>query len=204
MNCTDFERDILLECTGELPAGRSGALTRHMATCAACRDFAASLPGIGTAYRSLGHGNTGPSEAVLRTIRAAAAERHAVVRLPWMRPQPALLALAAGLALVAGVWQIAIRQAASVVPLDPREARISEVSSLLAALSEAGEEEAGDIEPARPRATLRSLANQLLILQDMSVDLPDDYADAVTAPEESLPTTLQWHSTPEAQSERYG
>jgi hypothetical protein len=205
MTCSDFEKDILLNETGELSARRRDPLTRHLFQCPACRAFQADLRHLQQQghTRSLAGGPV-PPENVMRTIRAAAANRPVKGYAPAFRSPRALVRLAAGLALVFGVWRVATHQPPPMPRNEDRAARISEVSSLLMALTENGEEQIGSPEPVPAHAALKSLATQLLILQDMSVDLPEDATDSPTTPEEHLPTTLQWHSTPGARSTGYG
>jgi len=54
MNCDSNERYILLDQTGELSARRKRLVSRHLASCPNCKDYALQLDRLREAARTLG------------------------------------------------------------------------------------------------------------------------------------------------------
>lgn len=193
MTCTDYERHILLDASGELPRGADAALRGHLAECAHCREFAADL---GFLQQRRAQQPSAP-EAVIRRVQTAAQHPGRRVRYQlFSLPVRSLMAAAASLLLAVGLWQVTRPTPPEGSPGDARLARIANVSALLAALTEAENGHTGESSPQDARSNLESLARQLLILQDMNVEMPEDLADNPTSPEASRPTSLRSHSIP--------
>ena len=196
MTCTDFERQMLLDASGELSLALRPALHAHVAGCSRCQEFEADSRALQHTFREFPTaGIKMPPEAFIHRIHSAA-EGRAVIRYH-LFPRPAQwLAIAATLLLALGIWHVATRPSLGVLPRDTRLVRIADVSALLAALTEAENELSGNFETQDTHSDLKSLAHQLLILQDMNVEMPEDLAENLTPPEASRPTSLQWRSSP--------
>jgi hypothetical protein len=208
MTCSDSEKRILLDQAGELPPALQAPLKAHVEGCARCRSFrqdVALLTGMASAGET---GTPGPAEAVRERILAEAAAEGPVRRVRFMRPRQAILAAAAALALLLGYWRLTAPRPAAPLPAAsalPAVTRVTEVSSLLAGLVEPGNEErALQGEAPYSRHEIKSMARQLLILQDMTGEAPEDLAENFTPPEETLPTTLRWRNIPGVPEGRCG
>jgi hypothetical protein len=196
MTCSDFEKQILMEGSGEVSASLRPRLAGHLEQCPQCRAFRADFQVLSTLSRAgLADLPEGPSAPVLEHIRIAAGAHR--LKQNHFRPRLTrlVLAMAAGLLVLIGAWHVTTRTPAQLAPADSRTARIAEWSSLLATLMETEDPAAGSEDVTRAYSDLQSLARQLLILQDMSVELPDDLADGTTPAEEHQPTTLRWRNT---------
>lgn len=205
MNCRNAQRAVLLENSTELPAGRRKALAKHLSACPQCRAFRDDLGQLSQFGRLHSSAvENAPSDRIVRQILTAGAEHPPYGWAILWRPVRPLLAVAAALLIVVGLWHTTFRPPAAPQNGDVRMARISEMSGLLATLMEPENEWTGETEALHPHAALRSFARQLLIFQEMSVDWPDERADGAMSPEEHLPTTLQWHSTRVTPAERCG
>jgi hypothetical protein len=194
MTCNNFEKAVLFAESGELSAAQGHALREHLTHCRSCKAFQEDLRALGTLTRqSLSTVPEGPSETVMGRILAAADAHHRERKEPSPRfLRHPLLAMAAGLMLLLGTLYVAHRARLAPSPSDLRAARIAECSSLLAALMELESNPRVNTEARRDQTDLQTLARQLLILQEMSVD--DDLAESATLPEAHRPTTLQWRS----------
>jgi hypothetical protein len=207
MTCSEFERQILLDEAAELSPALRATLTEHLAGCTRCRAFRQEFQTLAGTLRAETADTPAAPETVRRRILAEAAAAAPVRRISFVRPWQAALAAAAGLALLLGYWHLtAPRTVQPGTPgaAAPTAARISEVSSLLAALVGPEEDHLLQSEAAHTHSDIKSVARQLLILQDMTLDVPEDLAENATPPAESLPTTLRWHSTPAVPAERCG
>ena len=189
MNCLKAQREMLLGASGELEARRLARLDEHLAACAHCRAYQASLPAVSAAAaRSLPTGV--PSAAVMERIRAAAAERNGRRPLTWgPRWEPLspfgrsvrLLAYAAALAVLLGGGWLAGRPGY-------RVERIRECSAILRAVTEEVVRQTGTGSSQETAEDLRGLAQQLLEMQELSGDFSDeeltslDAAPPATAP----------------------
>ncbi len=204
MICSDFEKQLLLAESGELSPSLQTRLAAHLAHCPQCRAFQADLQELSTTARSGLADVPGPTRGVLPQILIAA-RAHRRQQLNWHpRVAHALLALAAGLMVLAGIWHVTSLTPAERAPTDNRTARIAEWSSLLAALMETEDPANESEEVPRAYSDLQSLARQLLILQDMTVELPEDIADGSTPTEAHQSTTLRWRSNRVTISQTYG
>jgi anti-sigma factor RsiW len=204
MTCTDFEPNILLAGSGELPATRHKALNEHLAHCPKCRAFQADIETVMELTRkSLTALPEGPAEPVMRRIREASERRHDSKGVS-TRGAYRLLAMAAGLTLLFGTGYAVHRAHDAPSSADLRTVRIAECSSWLVALLEMENNSVENTASTQIHFDLQSLARQLLILQDMNFELPEDLADSATPPEALRPTTLQWRSTRATTSQKCG
>ncbi len=198
MTCTDFERAILLEDAGELRSAERETLRKHLGECPDCRAFEADFRAlVRRVSTGLASGESSPPPALTRRLLAEAAAR-APVRSLRLAPSPrGVLALAASLALLfVGYRYFGLPERPASEPgRHSSTPRIAEVSALLAAFIEPDDEHAQEAEGAHPRSDLKSIARQLLILQDMTVDPDEEFADTATPPEENLPTSLRSRSS---------
>ncbi|MCF7839099.1 MAG: zf-HC2 domain-containing protein [Candidatus Marinimicrobia bacterium] len=104
--CATWERDILLAQTGELSAARAAALTRHVATCPACRAFGVESAALCRRVQAVGAPPPSLPAATWARLRAVQPEPSAAYwsgrlfgpRLTW--------AAAAALLLALGLWWI--------------------------------------------------------------------------------------------------
>lgn len=205
MICSHYEKHILLTETGELSRSLKAQLAAHLAHCPHCRAFQTDMRELNTIARSgLSKTPNGPTPGVMQQIQnAAGAPRR---RKDHLHPRfaQALLALAASLMVLAGIWRVTSRTPVGRTPTDSRTDRIAEWSSLLAAMMETDDPTAESEEGPHANSDLQSLARQLLILQDVTVELPEDPADGATPAEAHQPTTLRWHNNRAAISQTYG
>jgi hypothetical protein len=196
MNCEAARTSLLLQDSGELPGNELPPLLNHLKSCRPCRDFQVELESLRHALACQAAALPGPSPRVMGTIRAAARECHPAPR--WMmRPYwKSALAAAAGLLLcLAGIRLLApgSRDHAS-----PVATEILPLAALIMGI-DAYEE------PSSGYSDLAALANQLLILQEMTTEFSDDdTANEFISPEDNLPTTLQWHNSSESHRGKYG
>jgi len=194
MRCTDFEKYILLADSGEIPAKRRAPLATHLAQCPHCRAFQSDVLALRT-LDGQARTDSSPSAKVMDRILAAAESRRPGRDVPTPYFGRRMLAMAAGLSLILGTWYVATRTPNASPAADLSEARIAACSSLLAAMMETDSLACEMEDVTQTHADLPSLARQLLILQDMSVDPPEDLTDSATPNEAIRPTTLQWRST---------
>jgi anti-sigma factor RsiW len=81
MNCRKARKQLLLDDAGDLPASEEAALRRHVATCAACRRYEASLADLRGQYAAEETAPATPSPT-LQAILAAAREPSVGAALP--------------------------------------------------------------------------------------------------------------------------
>lgn len=96
--CKNFQFQLLLKQSGELPQKNCMALERHIHACGSCAAFWHDLASVRTAALSaLDHDS--PSAAVLARIQAAAAQRHGK-SFPRILLRPAIFAMAVALLMM--------------------------------------------------------------------------------------------------------
>jgi hypothetical protein len=193
MNCTTYRNDILLTESGELPANRRGALSAHLASCSECRAFAEISRVLSTSARE-GLPQETPHPSVMVAIRAAA-EARGRGQLLWLPTRVVrLTACAAALALIAGsAWFAAVpRQKAS---------RLAALSTMVTMVAESTMGDAPTMTDVDDDRDLKAVARQLLEMEGFRVDdmIDDDVLSLFEAP---VPTTTQWHRTPESPAQR--
>jgi anti-sigma factor RsiW len=183
MHCDDGEILILLAQSGELSPRKRRRLEAHLAACGRCRGSRAGLERISAASRGL-LPDKAPGAAVLERIRLAAqVAANRPRRIFFRRPAFPSLAAAAAAALLIGSW-LALAPAR-------RLARISEMHALLNVVSEqALPLRAAERQPAE--AALRALADDLLILEGLSVETTGpEVSGEATPPSAPEPTVLR-------------
>jgi predicted anti-sigma-YlaC factor YlaD len=201
MNCDTLERLLLLDQSGELPAGRRADLAAHLAACADCRARHDELAAFAR-FLDAGTATDGPAEAVIARIMTAAgterpARRRGILRLVGFPT----LAAAAALVLLLGLAGWSLRRPATAHVQAAGAARVAEVSSLLAMLLD-HDPDAAASHAAAASGDLRGFACQLLILEGLSEDVFEAPADDATRLEERQPTTLQWRNSPADPAEK--
>jgi len=184
---------VLLDASGELGEDEQTALRRQLAVDPELRAFAATVTAVTTHADDLLPDGAPRTETLARIDQAAQAACDAgrVVRFPvTLRP---LLALAASLLLVAGIW-VATRPPVTVPHLGPSSTSdgVAVLDDLLAVVVEP-EVESGAADTPAP-ATLEGLAEQLLRMQGFAAEegVFDDAAILLPAP---APTALRERST---------
>ena len=181
MKCAESERAILLGETDELPERRKAELMEHLSDCRHCREYREDVRQITETAGGPGLVSE-PRPAVIASIRSAAERRATGHTLMLPMPMTRALAYAAVLAVLIGVWQV--------LPTNGRTERISEVSTILAMVSEYQLPELDVTDAAGRDEALRALANQLLQMEGLAAD---DFTESTT--EEPGPTALRWRST---------
>lgn len=205
MTCSEFEKHLLLAESGELSTSLQPRLAAHLAHCPQCRAFQADMQALRrAACPALSDAPEGPAEPVMQSIRGAAGAHLRERNGLQSRFTQVLLAMAAGLIVLMGIWHMTARVPVERTPTDLHTARIAEWSSLLAALMETEDPDAENEEAPHAYSDLQSLARQLLILQDMSIEIPDELAEGATPAEAHQPTTLRWHNIRATISRTYG
>lgn len=186
--CEAVRRDMLLARSGELDANGQARLRAHLAACAACRQYGGDVERI--LELSAAAVPSGPSEQVLRTLRAAARQEAAArTPIPFRKPVYRLAALAA-------LWAIVIGSILIFFDRNAETDRIRNLSAMAGLL--ATEEIAADAQPVGE--DLRALAKQLLALEGL--DDEDVFTDAEALFEAHPPTTSQSHSSRASRAER--
>ena len=72
MRCSEAEKSILLQDSGELGAARTGKLEAHLSGCAACRGFRQALLAAGSVFDAGKEPSARAVQDVLRTARITA------------------------------------------------------------------------------------------------------------------------------------
>jgi hypothetical protein len=100
MRCSEAEKSILLQDSGELGAARSGKLEAHLSGCASCRGFRQDLLNTGSVFNAGREPSAKAVQDVLRTARITApTQQHQPVFI-W---KPAM-AVAATVVLALGLF----------------------------------------------------------------------------------------------------
>lgn len=187
MNCDEMKRRILLDSTGELSPRESEELQAHLATCSDCRQTAEeSARLVSLAGENLPAAD--PSPATLAKIRARIPEPAAAGNVLSFPGWPVrTLAYAAVLAIVAGSWFM--------LRPSPRVSGAVNMAAIMAMVSEDALEEIDTLEAADEEARLRSLADQLLMMEGFAEEDTFD-EDWSTPSGEPVPTGLRWRKMP--------
>ena len=205
MNCNEVEKLILLSQSGELSARKRQRLESHVAACAECRAFEAETALMATAARRAAALDPRPVQAeILQRILRDAERRPAAPVLTWAPALRPLLAMAAGLVLIVGIWSLPNVRSLRSAKNHAGHNGLGDLSSLLTLMIGADQEDSGAEAVAPASLTRGAMADRILFLQGMSVETPEPDVEEPSLPEELQPTTLQWHSTPGVPFERCG
>jgi anti-sigma factor RsiW len=186
MNESAWEREILLAESGELTARRAERLERHLAECAACRDYRARMRAIAAEAEHAFAGRE-PAAETLARVRKAVAVRPASRVLAFPPGAVRALAYAATLALLLGGWFLATSLR--------REGRIGTLNAAVIMVAEADAMNDAEVDEGAPAEPLRALAQDLLRLEGLADDT--ETFDPFTSFGEPTPTAFQRHSSPE-------
>lgn len=157
MKCEDIEQKMLLAESGELPAADARELEAHLASCAKCRQYRNSLRKITDLARNAYPVQEPSGRTVAAIISEAAREASPI---SFRRPIITVLAYAAALIIVAGVW-IYYRPANG----NGRSDRINQTCAAMAMVSGAEYKNGHSISEADQEAALKALSVQLLKMQ---------------------------------------
>ncbi len=198
MNCTQIEKLILLQDSGELTGRQQQDLDDHLTECAVCRQIRADLHLLRHVLKETPAYLAAPSPAILESIQDAA-RRHAMqtprpLSIPWR----GILAAAASLAIC--LTSLKFITTPSVNPSLAEHSAATEIVPLVALVM--GDESAS--ENYSDESDMTILADQLLILQGMKVDSQNDLMDDFTSLEDNQPTTLQWNNKSGSHPEKCG
>lgn len=180
MNCNRFQKDILLNSSGELSQKGQQTLSKHLADCDSCRNYRDQML---TDVKAMGDllPSGEPSSTVMAHIRERAQEateepRAILFPKPFM---PALAAVAACLVIIGGIW-IAMRPAISYE-------RIDELGEILS-MTSSEEWEATNVNG----PDVSDLAEQLLEMEGFG---DDSFIDLQLEDWMPAPTALQLRNT---------
>lgn len=201
MNCTDMERLVLLQDSGELTQDQQQELAKHLAHCPSCRDWHADLTQLHMSFAAEMNQRPGPSQKTMDSIHRAAMQRHKPIMLVFTRPWPIAIAAAASLTFLLTTLRFSAGHQAT-AHVDAAQAGVATEIIPIIALITGSESTPSEQDRNEPDITV--LANELLRLQNVVIDLPVENAETVTPPEDYQPTTLQWNNNPESRSEIYG
>jgi hypothetical protein len=197
MNCTESEKLMLLEESGELDGALREALLSHLGSCATCRRIQAENTLLLDAASHMPVSSGAPA-AILDAIHLAA-ERHTLrqpqsLSIPWR----GIIAAAASITLcLAGLRLLTTHPASPRLAVNHAATEIVPLVALVMGSDGLQDNYFGESE-------IAVLADQLLLLQGMRLDAREDVLDDFTSLEDSQPTTLQWNSNHESLPERCG
>ena len=202
MNCTDMEQLVLLQDSGELTPDQRQTLEEHLARCQPCRECKTGLVHLHVTLAAAMDQQPSPSREKLDRIHRAAVQHHhrpimRVITQPW----PVALAAAACLAFCLTTLRFsAVHQTTTHGTATPAElaTEIIPIIALITGSESILQDQDGN------ETDITILANELLRLQDVAIDVPTEKTETFTLPEDYQPTTLQWNSSPEFLPERYG
>ena len=204
MNCNDAEKYILLAQSAELSGRKRRKIEAHLAVCGSCSRFAKEYSVLAETACQRMDDLTGsiPAPLLSRILTQADRRQYPPVATwaPAMRP---LLAMAAGLVLIAGLWTLPNLHSPRTAKGHHPHNGVADVSSLLTLMMGSDQEGSGTADTPAP-LNRGDMARQILFLQGMNVEPPEQDIEDVTLPDELQPTTLRWHSNPEALSGRCG
>ena len=190
MNCKRMEQWVLLAASGELSAGRARKLDAHLSVCHGCRQYRESAAAL-SAQAADGFCTAQPDALVMARIRAEAARRVADHRvILFRRPAIQVLAYAACLAIILGVWRH--------VAVDEPAKRVDGARAIVALVSDSVLEQSELHAAQEEDEALQALAADLLLMEGLSVDETaglDALWDAPTEGGEPSPTGLRDRST---------
>jgi len=201
MNCSDMETLLLLQDSGEISDAQRLELAQHLNGCAACLELRADLASLRKTLRTKSLYQPGPSQEVLKSIRDAAELQ--ITRKRWMSARPWRMAVAAAACLAICLTTTRFLFVSPKVALEPlpRNSLATELIPLVAIIMGT---ETEPLLATSEDSSLTILANELLRLQGMTVELPDEKGDDLIQPGDYPPTTLLWNNTPESQFGRCG
>jgi len=190
MNCDDFEKQVLLEQSGELDEGGRALLEQHQAHCSRCRAYRATAMDIVDAARTTLPAEPGADTLRQIRIRAAARTRSPVMLL--YRPRVQALACAATLLLAVGGWLL----------LAPRngEMRMRDMNTIITMMMDE-EMIAEQPDTGEGSTDLRALAELLLKMEESAVDGSTNQEEQPWELDSRVP---RWRSRSEALPEIYG
>lgn len=204
MNCNNAEKYILLSQSRELSGRKERKIQAHLAVCGSCRSFAKEYSMLAETARKTMDGLASPLPAPMLNRILLQAERRQYPPVPtWAPALRPLLAMAAGLVLIAGIWALPNLHSSRTAKGHHSHNGMADVSSLLMLMMGSDQEDSGAADTPAP-LNRGDMARQILFLQGMNVESPEQDIEEVTLPDELQPTTLRWHSNPEALSEKCG
>ncbi len=183
MNCCKAKREMFLMESGELAGRNIEKLEEHIRNCAECREYRSGVLGIISAARNVSQDRQMPFVTMAR-IRSAARKRITARKAVFGWPAFRFAACAAVFTLLAGAW-LMLQQTG-------KPDRVNEISIILSMLSENTFQMEGTDEESR----LKEVADQLLILEELTMDDLTGEEAVEALPGDSQPTVLQPHNTP--------
>jgi hypothetical protein len=201
MNCADIEKLILLQDSGEISRDQERELATHLKNCERCCGISSNLASLRKTFATETRHLPEPSQQTLAIIRKAAKRHHHPKQWPFSSPWPLALATAASLALCLTTLRFSIGPSLHLPAPIVQNSHAIEIIPLIAYIT--------GTEPVQftlegDDAELTVLANELLRLQDMTIEWPGDKMDTPTLPEDYQPTTLLWNNIPGPRSGRCG
>ena len=164
MNCTHWQRKVLLAQSGELADAERAALDEHAASCPECRAFRGAAEDIAARARSTRP--VEPDRALdLAPIRAEAGRLASSGRLlRFARPYAAPVAACAAAALLAaGIWFMASPDRKAAAPFH-------DVGALMSMVSEAHNGTVSIPAQGDESARVQALAKEILRMEGLSAD----------------------------------
>jgi anti-sigma factor RsiW len=190
MNCDEFEKQVLLEQSGELAEKNRILLERHQAQCDRCRAFREAGTAILDAARAVLP--TEPDADILRRVQNHATARATSPILLFYRPGIQALACAAALLLAVAGWLL----------FTPRngEMRLHDMNIIITMMMD--EETLVDqVDSGEGATDLKALAELLLQAEESAVDGSTDQEEQLWELDSRV---LQLRSTPESFPGIYG
>lgn len=192
-NCTDAERWMLLQASGELTPARSEALARHLKECPACSRTLADWTAFARLLSDDRRRHEPPRPETIALVRAAATEAAGRHRAAARARHWAILAAAASLALLLGAYVTGRFTAPATRALTAASATADDTAWWLATwMGESGIQTLAGGVDGQDR---ESLAEILLQFQGMAMESHEEWMEPVTSTEERQPTALRWRST---------
>jgi hypothetical protein len=193
MNCKQYRGRILLSASGELKSG--DALAEHLNTCTECSAFAKEAMQLTQVAREA-LPDAEPSASTVAAILQAAEMRHRGTVIWFPAPVMRLTAYAALFLMMAGgaTWF-------TVAPSRQQASRISELSTMVAMVSDTLAEDDAPMTPAMEDHSLEAVARQLLEMEGFTVDDLFGGEEEFTLSDQPDPTTTQYRRTRELPAE---
>jgi len=201
MNCADMEPLVLLQDSGEISEAQKQELVKHLSACSACRQQNTDLAFLRKTLSDGAQNLPEPSQQILAHIRTAAQHRYSPKMSIWTRPWPIALAAAASLALCLTSLRFFVSSSSVISTRSTQSKDAIEIIPLIAMITGT---ESIQLTMEGNETDLTVLANELLRLQDMTLEWPKEKMDTPTLPEDYQPTTLLWNNIRGPQPERCG
>lgn len=193
MNCESAQREILLDSSGELSAGRQPALRRHLAGCDNCRNYKLYTENL-VALASRALPDAHPSSTTLERIidEGNRATRRQSLYIFGFHSR-SLLAAAAGLMIVAAascLLVVANRRMNS----EAHGRRVSQMNTIIAMVAEDESVASEAAVHGNHRPDMRALSMQILAIEGLVGEEPAE-GDEIILDDDDQPRDLQSHST---------